>query len=70
LIAYLQMEVNGSDKDKSGHFSLKSRLVNWAGVFQGIALYAPQHSAKTLCLHRPQLDDIPAVGDPVFPSNR
>jgi hypothetical protein len=44
----------------------KSRLVNWAGVSAGIALYAPQHRAMTCCLHRPLLDDIPAEGDP-FP---
>ena len=48
---------------------VNSRLGNWAGVFRRIALYAPQHSAKTLCLHRPLLDDIPAVGDP-FPQIR
>jgi hypothetical protein len=44
----------------------KSRLVNWAGVFWGIALYAPQHRAMTCCLYRPLLDDIPAEGVP-FP---
>jgi hypothetical protein len=41
-------------------------FMNWAGVFRGIALYAPQHRAMSLCLHRPLLDDIPAEGDP-FP---
>jgi len=47
-----------------------SRLDICAGVFSGIALYAPQLRALTRRLHWPLLDDIPAVGVPFPPTDK